>query len=206
MDITPDGSAILLASDKGVRMFYVDTFTGGLSGSTDLFSEATDGILTADAVSAFLLGLDGDVYQVTTESGERWRLTHDGSAKESLQASNDGKTIAYSLATGDIIVIRPRGDAPGMPVNLTALNGFTSSKWLLSPDGRLILAYGSADETSGLYMLNLEVDLQSAGTAELAPSFYAESTGTFTMSGHKDRFDVLLTQKKPTPGEEETGL
>jgi len=205
VDITPDGSAILLASDKGVRMFYVDTFTGGLSGSADLFGEATSGVLTADAVSAFLLGLDGDVYQVTTESGERWQLTHDGNAKESLQVSDDGRTIAYSLATGDIIVIRPRGDSPGMPVNLTALNGFTSRSWLLSPDGRLVLAYGSADETSGLYMLNLEVDLQSAGAEELAPSFYAESTSTFTMSGHRDRFDVLLTQR-PTPEEEETEL
>ncbi|MCD6282389.1 PKD domain-containing protein [bacterium] len=206
VDITPDGSAILLASDKGVRMFYIDTFTGGLSGSADLFDKATCGVLTADAVSAFLLGLDGNVYQVTTESGERWQLTHDGNAKESLQVSDDGKTIAYSLQTGDIIVIRPRGDSPGMPVNLTALNGFESRNWLLSPDGRLILAYGSTGSASGLYMLNLEVDLQSASAEDLAPSFYAESTSTFAMSGHRDRFDVLLTQKKPTPEEEETGL
>ncbi len=206
VDITPDGSAILLASDKGVRMFYVDTFTGGLSSSSDIFGEATGGVLTAGAESAFLLGLDGDVYQVATGSGERWRLTHDGNAKESLQVSDDGTTIAYSLQTGDIIIIRPRGESPGMPVNLTALNGFESRNWQLSPDGRLVLAYGSADETSGLYMLNLEVDLQSAGAEELAPSFYAESTPTFTMSGHRDHFDVLLTQKKPTLEEEETEL
>jgi|GEM_PF-3435732 len=206
VDITPDGSAILLASDKGVRMFCVDPFTGSLSGGAELFDKAIGGVLTSDAVSAFLLGLDGNVYQVATESRERWQLTHDGNAKESLQVSDDGKTIAYSLTAGDLIVICPEGDSPGMPVNLTALNGFASGNWLLSPDGRLVLAYGSANETSGLYMLNLEVDLQSAGTAELAPSFYAESTGTFTMSGHKDRFDVLLTQKKPIPAEEETEL
>jgi len=146
------------------------------------------------------------VYQVETETGEQWRLTHDGTAKHSLQISDDGKTIAYSLEGGDIIAIQPRGEAPGMPVNLTALNGFASRNWKLSPDGRLILAYGSRDNTSGLYMLNLAVDVQSAGTDELAPSFYAESTPTFTMSGHKDRFDVLLTQKKPAPEEEETAL
>jgi Tol biopolymer transport system component len=206
VDITPDGSAILLASDKGVRLCQVDVFTGGLSGSTGLFGEATEGVLTADARSAFLLGLDGDVYQVATETGERWRLTHDGQAKRFLQVSDDGKTIAYSLESGDIIVIQPRGDAPGMPVNLTALNGFASRNWKLSPDGRLVLAYGSRDEASGLYMLNLAVDLRSAGTDELTPSFYAESTPNFTMSGHKDRFEVLLTQKKPPPEEEETEL
>src|SRR4030042_4065141 len=164
------------------------------------------GVLTADAERAFFLGLDSDVYSVETASGESARLTHDQMMKHSLQVSDDGLTVAYSLDAGDIVVIRSRGETQAMPVNLSALNGFGSHHRTLSPDGRLILAYSSRDDLSGLYMLNLAVDIQSDTGQELAPSFYAASTPTFAMSGHQDRFDVLLAPEGPIREEVETAL
>jgi len=192
LDLTPDGSAILLGSEQAVRMLRVDPFTGGLSGPVGVFGEALEGKLTADAEYAFLLGPDKDVYSVHLPTGTRARITDDGAAKRSLQVSDDGQTIAYSLENGEIVVIRPRGEERGLPVNLTQLNGFAASRWVLSPDGQLVLGYGTVTERSGLYLLNLAVDLAAAGSAELAPSFYADSTPVFAMSGHRDRFDVLL--------------
>ncbi len=197
LDITPDGSSVLLASDKEVRMMRVDSFTGGLSSPAGLGSSALEGRLTSDASRAFIIAANNDVYSADTASGQRSRLTDDGRPKSNLSVSDNGATIAYAPGGNGIVLISPQGGKPGMPVDLSQVIGFSPSQWVMSPDGRLVLAYGKQGDKQGLFMLNLAVDLGVAAASELIPSFFAESTPVFAMSGDKRYFDVLLGQGEP---------
>ncbi len=204
LDITPDGSAVLLASDKEVRMMRVDPFTGGLSNPVGLGASALEAQVTADAEYAFLIAGDGEVYAVNTESGQRYKLTDDKLPKSRLAISDNGNTIAYAPSGLGLVVINQQGDKPGMPVDISQLNGFKPARWAMTPDGRLVLAYGEFGGKKGLFMINLSVDMGVAPPSELAPTFFAESTPVFAMSGDKRYFDVLLNSEAPAATSELT--
>lgn len=204
LDITPDGSALLLASDKEVRMMRVDPFTGGLSNPVGLGASALEAQVTADASRAFLLSGDNEVYAVNAENGQRFKLTDDKLPKSSLAISDNGNTIAYAPSGLGIVVINQQGEKPGMPVDISQLNGFKPAKWAMTPDGRLVLAFGEYSAKKGLFMINLSVDLGVAPPSELAPAYFAESTSVFAMSGDKRYFDVLLNSDAPSATSELT--
>jgi hypothetical protein len=128
---------------------------------------------------------------VNIAEGSRSRLTTDGKSKTVLSVGNNGSTVAYGTSEGSIFVIRPQGDIPGMPVNVSQLAGLSSQNWRMA-DGKLILAYSALGDKQGLYMLNIDTDLSAATSSTLELTFFAECTGVFTMSGDKRYFDVLL--------------
>lgn len=204
LDITPDGSAVLLASDKEVRMMRVDPFTGGLSNPVGLGASALEAQVAADGSRAFLIAGDGEVYAVNTANGQRFKLTDDKLPKSRLAVSENGNTIAYAPSGLGLVVINQQGGKPGMPVDISQLNGFKPAKWAMTPDGRLVLAYGEYGGKKGLFMVNLSVDLGVAAPSELAPAFFAESTPVFAMSGDKRYFDVLLNSEAPSAASELT--
>jgi len=196
LDFAPSGTAMLLASAGKCRMVSVDRYTGALSQSVELFGPAVAGKLTADASTAFFLGRDHEIHQVDVASGIRAQLTHDGQPKHNLQVSRDGLTVAYSLAGGEIFVIRA-GDDARMPYNLSAITGFKSEQWELAPDGRLVLGYGKAGEPEGLYLLNTSLDLRYAQAEQVGPYFFTESTPQFSLSSRQELFEPLLNPSGP---------
>jgi hypothetical protein len=170
----------------------IDAFTGGLGSPTPAGGAAQLGALSSDGSRAFVVAMDNDVYSVNTADGARSQLTTGGKPKSALFASPDGSTVAYGTPEGGIFVIRPQGDSPGMPINVSDLAGFVSQNWKMA-DGKLILGYGTRGDKTGLFMLNIDTDLSTA--AGLTPAFFAECTGVFAMSGDKRNFDVLLNSE-----------
>ena len=196
LDITPDGKAILTLDREGLaRLFRLDPFTGSVGKPMQMMKGVVEGKLLGDASSAVLLGSDNQVYSVAVSTGERAQLTADSSRKFNLRVSLSGSVVAYNLEGGEIVVaqdLSSTGGAPSFPLNISRLNGFTPSGWRLSPDGKLLVGYGSFEGSEGLFLVDLSHDLTKATAQELAPHFLAESTPQFAVGASLKPFDQLL--------------
>jgi len=196
LDLTPDGRALLTLDREGVsRLYRLDPFIGGVGKPFVVMKGATEGRLLGDASSAVILGSDNQVYRVAISSGERAQLTADPSPKFNLAVSLSGSVVAYNLEGGEVVVAQSSvsgDDAPPFPLNVSRLNGFAPTRWSLSPDGKLLVGYGSVAESEGLFIVDLTYDLEKATAEELAPHFLVASTPQFAIGASLKPFDQLL--------------
>lgn len=206
LDLTPDGKALLALDREGTAHLYaLDPFVGSTGKPLAVMKGVAEGRLLGDASSAVLLGVDNQVYRVAIKTGERAQITADARPKFNLAVSLSGSVIAYNLEGGEIVVAQKMAGsdgAPPFPLNISQLNGFSPSRWSLSPDGKLLVGYGSVKESEGLYLVNLSYDLTKVTAAELAPHFLVKSTPQFAVGASLKPFDRLLAPPEEAGAEE----
>ncbi len=199
LSVNEDGTAVLLAnSHDEARLVSFDPLSFIIRDEKEIPELVSEGVIVNGGNSIFILTPSSELMILDASTLERTVVAEGGNNKSNLKVSADGRVYAYN-ADGDSIVVgialTENDEFPPWPINLSEYLPFYSDNFQISPDGMLLVAYGSFGGNIGLFSIAINFSAWQENPENIRINYITEGGLPFTLSSSLNPFDILTPEE-----------